>query len=571
MSISDNPLEGTVGSMLPTFIRRGRSFSGHERNCCFLNLGQNVRRYADISSISGFDFPDDGRAVARVDWDHDGDLDFWIANRSGPQVRFLRNDVPSGHHYLALRLVGRDCNRDAIGARVELFLKGSDQKLIKTLRAGDGFLAQSSKWLHFGLGAATEVVRLSVHWPGGEREHFRGLHADSRYRIEQGQGNAEAWATTQRVVRLEASELAAPVSSERIRVLSAARLPVPSLRYQTFDGRTLPVIQSTESPPRSAATLVILWASWCRPCLVELREIADRGDELRSAGLDVVALSVDSLDEKSGVTPSELKELMEEFRFPFASGLASEPTVEKLQMVHDRLFDLHRTFPVPVSFMMNAAGELAVLYRGPVDVKQLLGDVRKVSATGDVLRRESLPFTGRWLRPPKRMSPFWLASDLFVKGYTEEGFHYVATHRNRIENHYRFPKLTIQLGNARLARREPAMAVAHYREAIALDSQDVYAWNNLAWILATHPDPELRDGAEAVQLAEEALRKSKGMIPVLWDTLSAAYAEVGQYDKAVAAATKGHALARRLGDTRRAQSIRNRLELYQNSLPYRAK
>ena len=57
------------------------------------------------------------------DWDFDGDLDLWIANRSGPQVRFLRNDLVTPHHFLAIRLEGKTCNRDAIGARVELTLK----------------------------------------------------------------------------------------------------------------------------------------------------------------------------------------------------------------------------------------------------------------------------------------------------------------------------------------------------------------------------------------------------------------------------------------------------------------
>ena len=44
----------------------------------------------------------------------------WINNRNGPQIRFCRNDVPSRNHYLAVRLEGRTCNRDAIGARVEV-------------------------------------------------------------------------------------------------------------------------------------------------------------------------------------------------------------------------------------------------------------------------------------------------------------------------------------------------------------------------------------------------------------------------------------------------------------------
>ena len=148
---------------------QGISWSGHERNCCYLNTGDG--RFANISAASGLDFMDDARACALVDWDHDGDVDLWSVNRTAPQVRMLRNDTPSDHHYLALRLEGRTCNRDAIGARVEVTLKdeqSGNPQMIKTLRAGEGFLSQSSKWLHFGLGKLDHgfptVVSLGDFW-----------------------------------------------------------------------------------------------------------------------------------------------------------------------------------------------------------------------------------------------------------------------------------------------------------------------------------------------------------------------------------------------------------------------
>ena len=120
---------------LGAMMSRGRSFSGRERNCCFLNTGGG--RFADVSAATGLDFIDDARAVAIVDWDHDGDLDMWITNRTGPRVRFVRNDTQTKNHFIALRLEGRSSNRDAIGARVELYFGGErPQKLIKTLHAG---------------------------------------------------------------------------------------------------------------------------------------------------------------------------------------------------------------------------------------------------------------------------------------------------------------------------------------------------------------------------------------------------------------------------------------------------
>ena len=82
-------------------IVRGRSFSGFERHCAFLNVGSNpdgkLAPFANVSAATGFDFIDDGRALARVDWDRDGDLDFWTTNRQAPRLRLLKNNLPSGN------------------------------------------------------------------------------------------------------------------------------------------------------------------------------------------------------------------------------------------------------------------------------------------------------------------------------------------------------------------------------------------------------------------------------------------------------------------------------------------
>ncbi len=81
-------LSGSPTDLSNNLIRLGKSLSGRERNCCFLNVGRGW--FADISSISGADFDDDARALGIVDWDFDGDLDFWVVNRTGPQLRYVR-------------------------------------------------------------------------------------------------------------------------------------------------------------------------------------------------------------------------------------------------------------------------------------------------------------------------------------------------------------------------------------------------------------------------------------------------------------------------------------------------
>ncbi|MFT5401993.1 MAG: hypothetical protein ACI9DF_000818, partial [Verrucomicrobiales bacterium] len=140
-------------------VSRGKSFSGYERNPLFLNLAG--KGFSEVAGLLGVDYEDDARAVAVVDWDRDGDLDLWVTNRTAPQVRLLRNNQGSPTSSIAIRLIGNGTttNRDAIGAR--LTLTQSAEQQIRTTHAGDGFLAQSSAWTHFGLGESNDGLKLT--------------------------------------------------------------------------------------------------------------------------------------------------------------------------------------------------------------------------------------------------------------------------------------------------------------------------------------------------------------------------------------------------------------------------
>ena len=88
-----------------------------------------------------------------------------------------------------------------------------------------------------------------------------------------------------------------------------------------------------------------------------------------------------------------------------------------------------------------------------------------------------------------------------------------------------------------------AEAIQVYREAVRRYPQDATTLNNLAWYLAKNPRPELRNGREAVQLATQAVELSGRQQPVFFGTLAAAYAETGQFARAVEMAEKARALA----------------------------
>jgi len=111
-------------------------------------------------------------------------------------------------------------------------------------------------------------------------------------------------------------------------------------------------------------------------------------------------------------------------------------------------------------------------------------------------------------------------------------------------------------------------AAAQTRAALALAPQSVALLNNLAWILATAPQDATRNGAEAVRLAQQAVRLSHHQDPNTLDTLAVAYAEAGQFDQAIATA---EAALRLIPDPQHpaAEQIRQRIALFRSGRPYR--
>jgi len=112
-------------------------------------------------------------------------------------------------------------------------------------------------------------------------------------------------------------------------------------------------------------------------------------------------------------------------------------------------------------------------------------------------------------------------------------------------------------------------AIDHYREAIRLNPEDPGPRNNLAWIESTHPNPEFRNGPEAVGLAERACESSQDGNPAFLDTLAAAYAEAGRFPEAVTTLAEAilQAESRGMEDFIRESTVR--LEGYKAGRPYR--
>lgn len=114
---------------------------------------------------------------------------------------------------------------------------------------------------------------------------------------------------------------------------------------------------------------------------------------------------------------------------------------------------------------------------------------------------------------------------------------------------------------------EFALAMDYYAEAIRLDPDNAAAYNNKAWLQSTGPDDDLRDGAQAVLDATRAVELEDS--PIYRDTLAAAYAEAGNFERAVEEQERAVEEFEEGGDEANAADAQTRLELYRQNLPYR--
>ncbi len=511
---------GAAWNALGRLIRIGKSFNGRERNVAFLNT--HTTRFADISAVSGLDFLDDARAAAIVDWDQDGDLDAWFVNRTGPRLRFVRNDSPWAGRSVAFLLQGRTCNRDAIGARLELFVHGDDgRRHIRTLHAGDGYLSQSSKWVHFGLGEADRIDRLTVTWPDGKREDLTGLAVGGRYRVVQGSGVAEP-AGIARQVSLEATDLPVTPPMPEARIFLSAPAPAPSLDYIGFDGHPVPAGRP------GAVTLVTLWASGCPECEAQLEEFTRGEAELKKARFRVLALSADGLDTEGDRDFSAARDTVRRIGFPFEAGMATAALVDKLDLLQRKVLWNPPPIPAPTTVVVDGDDLVAGMYKGKVTVEELMRDLPGLRIAGDKRLKLALPFAGR--RQTRGSPDFFDYMDGVVRtyvdnGYTDEGARYygkvVRIQPGRIDAHF-------NLGTILAGQGDVDGAIAEYRKVLELQPGHVAALNNLGYALAGKGQLD-----EAIGHYREALGIEPNNVSTL-DNLGAALAAKGDLDQAIA-------------------------------------
>jgi enediyne biosynthesis protein E4 len=153
-----------------------------QEHTLFKGLGSG--RFADVSETAGTVINE--RTVARgacfADYDNDGKVDAFLVNL-GAKAKLVHNVSTNTGHWLAIKLVGTKSNRDAIGAKVEIFA-GAKHELQERV-AASGYLSQNDSRLHFGLGSATTVDKILVKWPSGREQTLENQPVDRVLTIEE--------------------------------------------------------------------------------------------------------------------------------------------------------------------------------------------------------------------------------------------------------------------------------------------------------------------------------------------------------------------------------------------------
>jgi Flp pilus assembly protein TadD len=132
-----------------------------------------------------------------------------------------------------------------------------------------------------------------------------------------------------------------------------------------------------------------------------------------------------------------------------------------------------------------------------------------------------------------------------------------------------YPGARANLGIVESRREELLKALAKRRELLRSRPDDVALLNETAWLLATNPNKSIRNGPEAVKLAQRAVRLSDARQPAVLGTLAAAYAETGQFTDAVRTAQQALALASTENKVALVDALGEQLKLYRVGSPYR--
>jgi hypothetical protein len=180
-------------------IALGHNLSAYERKRAYLNV--DGRAFLEISHLTGADNDGDGRSVVPADFSNTGRLDLIVRQVGGGPLLLYENRFPQ-RHYLKVSLHGSSprSNRAGVGARLSAVVRKLDKNsksdaprtLVREMFPSNTYRSQAPNIVHFGLGDAEVVDRLTIRWPSGRVQELRDIAADRHIIIDEEKEGAEA-------------------------------------------------------------------------------------------------------------------------------------------------------------------------------------------------------------------------------------------------------------------------------------------------------------------------------------------------------------------------------------------
>ena len=142
-----------------------------------LLMRNDGKRFVDVSGASGEVFHEAwaGRGLAAGDIWNDGRVDVVVTTNSGPAY-IVRNETPTSNHWLGIKLVGHESNRDGIGAEIKLTTSKGTQFV--TVSTAGSYLSSNDKRAHFGLGNDAAAQSIEIRWPSGTVQTLKNIAGD---------------------------------------------------------------------------------------------------------------------------------------------------------------------------------------------------------------------------------------------------------------------------------------------------------------------------------------------------------------------------------------------------------
>jgi tetratricopeptide (TPR) repeat protein len=495
-------------------IRSDVSWSGYERNIFYVNNRDGT--FADVSGVTGLDFPEDGRSFALADFDHDGRLEVFLKNRNSPQLRILRNVIGDLPPAIAFCLRGTKSNRDAIGAVISIETELGRQ--IRSLEAGSGFLSQHSKDVHFGIGDAKGPIHVSIRWPSGLIQEIKDLPPNHRIFVNEGSepSRMEPFASE---VQFEASSQPALTGSgmevlpEKIETWLLAPVAVPDFSLPDLTGRG-----QTLSSFRGKPVLLTFWTAESAACIEVLKSL----NHLPIHTLQLLAINIDK--------PEDLQKLQllarqQNFSFPILRG--SDDVAAIYNILYRYLFDRHRDLILPTAFLIDSNGDIVKVYQGATNLAQVEEDFPRIPQSNAERLARGLPFPGISDTTEFRRNYLSYGSVYFQRGYYEQAG---TSFQRALRDDPDSAEALYGLGSVYLQQNKTSEARDCFDRATKLDAAypDTLpnAWNNLG-LLA------IREGhtSQAIPYFEKALQLNPDHLIAL-DNLGNAYRQLRQWETA---------------------------------------